>query len=143
VDWVRFVVGASIVSVTAHAIPDGARYNRDNVITTIACQDGSIVNVVYLANGDRSVSKEVYEVFCEGKVGRIDDFRGLELARDGKSRRTSARRDKGHAREIEVTLEAMRSGVGSPIPFEELIEVSSATIAVEEAIASGNPVLLG
>jgi hypothetical protein len=37
----------------------------------------------------------------------------------------------------------MRSGVGSPIPFEDLIEVSSATIAVEEAIASGNPVLLG
>ncbi len=71
-------------------------------------------------------------------------FVGLELARDGKSRRINERRDKGHAREIEVmTLEAIRSGVGSPTPFEELIEVSSATIAVEEAIATGNAVLLG
>ena len=71
-------------------------------------------------------------------------FVGLELARDGESRRINERRDKGHAREIEVmTLEAIRSGVGSPTPFEELIEVSSATIAVEEAIATGNAVLLG
>jgi hypothetical protein len=98
--------------------------------------------VVYLANGDRSVSKEVYEVFCEGKVGRIDDFCSLELAREGKSRRSNARCDKGHAREIEATLEATHSGGGSPIPFEELIEKSSATIAVEEAIASGSTVLL-
>ena len=35
-----------------------------------------------------------------------------------------------------MTLEAIRSVVGSPIPFEELIEVSSSTIAVEDAIGS-------
>ena len=142
VDWARFVVGTPIVSLTAHAIPDGARYNRDNVVTTISFQDGSIANVIYLSNGDRSVSKEQYEVFCEGKVGRIDDFRVLELARGGKSRCSKAKRDKGHAREIEVTLEAMRSSGGSPIPFEELIEVTSATIAVGESIAGGQAVRL-
>jgi len=75
VDWARFVVGASIMSVTGHAIPGGARYNRDNVVSAMAFQDGSIANVLNLANGDRSVSKEMYEVFCEGKVERIDDFR--------------------------------------------------------------------
>ncbi len=142
VDWARCVVGASVVSVTAYALPDGARYNRDNVVATLAFQDGSIANLVYLANGDRSIPKEQFEVFCDGKVGRIDDFRVLDLARDGKTRRTKARCDKGHAREIEVTLEAIRSGGPSPIPFEEILEVSSATIAVEEAIASGKAVSL-
>ena len=50
-------------------------------------QDGSIANISYLANGDRSVPKGQFEVFCEGKVARLEDFRTLELARDGKTQR--------------------------------------------------------
>ncbi len=142
VDWARCVVGAGVVSVSANGIPDGSRYNRDNVVATLTFQDGSIANILYLANGDRSVAKEHYEVFCEGKVGRIDDFRTLELASDGKTRRTKAGRDKGHQREIDLTLEAIRRGTGSPIPFEELLEVSGVTIAIEEAMGTGKPVAL-
>ena len=104
--------------------------------------NGSIANVLYLANGDRSVPKEQFEVFCAGKVGRIDDFCTLDLAHEGKTRRTKARRDKGHAREIELTLEAIRRGSCSPIPFEELVEVSEVTIAIEEAIGTGKSVSL-
>ena len=114
----------------------------DNVVATLRFQDGSIANIAYLANGDRSVPKEQFEVFCEGKVRRINDFCTLELARDGKTRRTRARRNKGHEQEIELTLEAIRQGGSSPIPFEELTEVSEATIAIEEAIASGEAVSL-
>ena len=103
VDWARCVVGCAMASVAANALPDGARYNRDNVVATLTFQDGSIANISYLANGDRAVPKEQFEVFCEGKVGRITDFCTLELARDGKTRRTKVRRDKGHEREIELT----------------------------------------
>jgi predicted dehydrogenase/threonine dehydrogenase-like Zn-dependent dehydrogenase len=142
VDWARCVVDRGMVSVAASALPDGVRYNRDNVVATLKFEDGSIANVSYLANGDRSVPKEHFEVFCEGKVGRINDFRTLELARDGKTRATKARRDKGHEREIEVTLEALRRGGCSPIPFEELMDVSAATFAIEEAIGSGEVISL-
>jgi predicted dehydrogenase len=137
VDWARCLVGCGISSVAANALPDGARYNRDNVVATLTFQDGSIATISYLANGDRAVPKEQFEVFCEGKVGRITDFCALELARGGKTRRTSAGQDKGHQREIEVTVDAMRRGGCSPIPFEELVEVSEATFAIEEAIGSG------
>jgi hypothetical protein len=130
------------VSVSANALPDGTRYNRDNVIAILAFQDGSIANLSYLANGDRSVAKEEFEVFCEGKVARISDFSTLELSSNGKSKRTKARRDKGHEREITATLEAIRSGGTSPIPFDELIEVSEATFAIEEAIGSGTTISL-
>jgi predicted dehydrogenase len=142
VDWAGCVVDRDMVSVTANALPDGTRYNRDNVVAILRFEDGSIATVAYLANGDRSIAKENFEVFCEGKVGRIHDFCSLELARDGNTRRTKARRDKGHEREIELTLEAIRQGGCSPIPFEELIEVSEATIAIEEAIGSGEAVSL-
>ncbi len=142
VDWARCVVGSGITSVAASALPDGARYNHDNVVATLTFQDGSIANISYLANGDRSVAKEHFEVFCEGKVGRITDFRTLELARGGKTRRTRSGQDKGHQREIELTVDAMRRGGCSPIPFEELVEVSEATFAIEEAIGSGKSISL-
>ncbi len=142
VDWARWVIGSPILSVTASALPDGTRYNRDNLVATLTFLDGSIASLSYLANGDRSVPKEQFEVFCEGKVGRITDFRVLELARDGRIRRTRARLDKGHKKQIYDTLNAIRRNGSSPIAFEELMEVSDATLAIEEAIGAGQAVWL-
>lgn len=142
VDWARAVVDRPIRTVSAHALPDGSRYNRDNLATTLSFADGSIANLSYLANGDKSVSKEYFEVFCEGGIGIISDFCALELSRGGKTVRTKARRDKGHNREVDLTLEAMRTGVPSPISFEQLVEVTYACFAVHESISSGQPVSL-
>jgi predicted dehydrogenase/threonine dehydrogenase-like Zn-dependent dehydrogenase len=142
VDWARAVVKRRIRTVTAHALPDGSRYNRDNVAATLSFGDGSIANLIYLANGDKSVPKEYFEVFCEGAVGIINDFRSLELTRDGIRTSAKGRRDKGHNREIQLTIEAMQSGGGSPIPFEELVEVTKACFAVHQSISTGQPVSL-
>jgi predicted dehydrogenase/threonine dehydrogenase-like Zn-dependent dehydrogenase len=142
VDWARSVIGAPIRTITATALPDGSRYNRDNIAVTLAFQDGSIANVLYLANGDKSVAKEYFEIFCEGRVAILHDFCALELTHNGKTSRTKARRDKGHRREIELTTEAIRKGESSPISFEELVEVSEACIAIHRAIATGERVSL-
>jgi len=140
VDWVRSVIGRPIQSVSARALPDGSRYNRDNIAVMLSFADGSIANLLYLANGDKAVSREYFEVFCEGAVAILDDFRILELTRDGKTTRAKSRRDKGHARELHLTLEAVRTGAPSPIAFEELLEVSRACFAVERAIGIGEAI---
>jgi len=36
VDWARAVVNRPVQTVTAHALPDGSRYNRDNVAATLS-----------------------------------------------------------------------------------------------------------
>ena len=134
VDWARAVVGCPIQTIVATALPDAGRYNRDNVTVIIAFEDGSVANLLYAANGDRSVAKEYFEVFCENSIARIDDFKALYLSRNGKTETLKGGRDKGHRREVELTVEAMRQGKAAPIPFEELIEVTKATFAIEEAI---------
>jgi polar amino acid transport system substrate-binding protein len=142
VDWVRAVTGSPIQQVSAFALPDGTRYNRDNVSVTLSFQDGSIANLLYLANGDKSVPKEYMEVFCQGCVARIDDFHSLELSQVGKTRSIKASGDKGHQREIELVVAAIRQNTECPIPFEEVMEVSQATLAVVASIESGQPVNL-
>jgi hypothetical protein len=64
----------------------------------------------------------------------------LELVRDGKIKVFRSRRDKGHQKEIALTLQAIRDGQTAPIPFEELVEVTCATFAIEESISSGKAV---
>ncbi|MFZ0761688.1 MAG: bi-domain-containing oxidoreductase [Candidatus Sulfotelmatobacter sp.] len=141
-DWMRCVVGSNIVSVYARAIPDGARYNRDNVAIMVSFADGSVGNILYLANGDKSLPKEYYELFCEGAVARLDDYHSLELFRGGKRRHIKCNRDKGHKRELDLTVDAMRDRQPPPIPFAELLEVSAASFAVLESLSLGMPVSL-
>jgi polar amino acid transport system substrate-binding protein len=136
VDWARAVIGSPIHAVTAAALPDGSRYTRDNVTSTVSFKDGSIANLVYVANGDRAVAKEYFEVFCSGGIARLDDFKTLHLSRGGKTETFKGKQDKGHRRELELTLEAMKHGAAPPISFEQLIEVTEATFAIEEAIAT-------
>jgi predicted dehydrogenase/threonine dehydrogenase-like Zn-dependent dehydrogenase len=136
VDWARWLVGLPICSISADALPDGSRYNRDNVAASLTFADGSIANLIYVANGDPSVPKEHFEVFCAGSVARLDDFQSAELISNGKVERIRSRKDKGHRSELEATLDAMKSGRGAPIPFEQIIEVSEATFSIAESVAT-------
>ncbi len=142
IDWARAVVGCPMQSLTAAALPDSGRYSRDNVTVTISFEDGSVANLLYLSNGDRVVAKEHFEVFCAGSIARLDDFKSLHLSHGGKTQTSKGGPDKGHRRELELTIDAMLHGKESPIPFTELIEVTEATFAVEEAIRRGDKVYL-
>jgi polar amino acid transport system substrate-binding protein len=142
VDWARSVIGFPIQSVSASGLPNGSQFAADNVAVTLKFADGSVANLLYLANGDRSIPKEFFEVFCQGAIARLDDFRTLELARDGKVQKFKSLQDKGHHGELQVTIEAIRDGKPSPIPFEELVEVTEATFLVEQAVATGEVIQL-
>ena len=135
VDFITFLVGDSPISVTAHALPDNGKYREDNVSMTFAFPDGSIGVVDYLANGDKSFPKERVEVFCGGMVAVLDDFRVLQIVRDGekKEERLSAQ-DKGWVNEWKVFAKAVREGGAPPIPYEQLIGVTEATFGALESL---------
>jgi predicted dehydrogenase/threonine dehydrogenase-like Zn-dependent dehydrogenase len=142
IDWARAVVGCPMRTMTAAALPDAGRYSQDNVTVTIRFEDGSVANLLYLANGDRAVGKEYFEVFCGSGIARLDDFKTLILSRNGKTETLKSGRDKGHRRELEVTVEAMKRDRDAPIPFDELVEVTEATFAIKDAIRTQRTVSL-
>lgn len=142
VDWARAVIGSPIHSVAATGLPNATRYASDNVAVALKFADGSVANLLYLTNGDRSVPKEFFEVFCQGAIARLDDFRTLELARNGKVQKFKGTQDKGHRQELRLTVEAIQCGKPSPIPFEELVEVSDATLLVQQSLARGEAIPL-
>jgi predicted dehydrogenase/threonine dehydrogenase-like Zn-dependent dehydrogenase len=134
VDFSRTLVNSPVETAWARALPDNSVYNRDNLVANLSFEDGSMANIVYVANGDKAVPKEFFEVFCGGSIARLDDFRVLELVRNGRARKFKSKRDKGHQRELELTVEAISKNDPAPIPFKELVEVTEATFRIAEAI---------
>jgi polar amino acid transport system substrate-binding protein len=140
VDWARFVVGVPIRKVLTATLSDGGRYNRDNVAATLIFTDGSIANLLYLANGDPGVPKEYFEVFCQGRVARLENFESLQLIRDQKTKRLKSNLDKGHRRELQLTLRAMRSGTEAPIAFGEIMEVMEVTLSIAQSATASQSI---
>lgn len=134
VDLLTYLVGAAPVSVSARALPDNGKYREDNVSMTFTFPDGSLGVVDYLANGDKSFPKERVEVFCGGMVAVLDDFRTLEVVRDGR-RKTErlAGQDKGHVNEMQALVSALHSGT-PPIAYADVMGVTKATFAAVESI---------
>ena len=134
IDLITFLVGAAPISVSTHALSDNGKYREDNVSMTFTFPDGSIGVVDYLANGDKSFPKERAEFFCGGQIAVLDDYVSLTTVKDGKKNVKSGAQDKGWRREMEIFAKAIREGGQPPIPYEQLIGVTTATFAVVESM---------
>jgi predicted dehydrogenase/NADPH:quinone reductase-like Zn-dependent oxidoreductase len=144
VDFLTYLVEAPLIEVQARSLSNPGKYSNDNVISSLRFADGSQATISYLANGDRSYSKERLEVFGGGRVAVLEDFRRLETVKQGRKKvsRSLMRQDKGHRAEWEAYVSALRSGKDSPISFAEIVNTMSATFALEESRSSGIPIAI-
>jgi len=144
VDFLCFLTNSSPVEVETRSLPNPGRYSNDNIVCSLRFANGSQGTISYLANGDKSFSKERIEIFGGGTVAVLEDFRRLELIRAGKKRvlRSLLRQDKGHAGEWEAFVVAIRTGAQSPIPLREVLTTTLATFALEESRSAGKPVVI-
>jgi len=144
VDFMTYIAGALPVKVWSQVLPNGATYCDDNLAATLQFSNGSIGSVLYVANGDKSLPKERFEVFSGGKAAVLDDFRRLELRQNGrvKLHRSLLRQDKGHRNGWRAFSEAVANNQPSPIGIAEIATTSLATFAAMKSAHSGEPVSL-
>jgi len=142
VDFLSFLVGSSPTVVAARGLPNPGKYADDNVIVSLQFADGSQGTITYVANGDKSYSKERVEVFGGGAVAVLEDFRRLELVRHGRKRvfRSFWRQDKGHVGEWRLFAKGIRCGKEAPIPFDEIVASTLSTLRVAESRSLGEHV---
>lgn len=127
VDLLLHLIGAPITTVQSSQIRANSAMAvfDDKVTVTLRFADGSIGTVHYFANGHKSFAKERLEVFCAGRVVRLDNFkRMVGFGWPGFSSMNLWRQDKGHRQEIAAVVRAMASHDVAPIPFEELRNVA-------------------
>jgi predicted dehydrogenase len=141
IDLLMFLAGSPVLEIEARGLGTTSRYSADNVLVNLRFANGSVGTISYLANGDRSFSKERIEVFGGGSTAVLDDFRRMDLVRNGRREgvRSWLRQDKGHKAEWAAFVDGIRSQGNCPIPFEELLGSSLATLRAEASRALGKP----
>ena len=136
VDLVRYLVGQPIVGVTATSTRDQSGVPIDDEVTiTLRFSDGSMGTVHYLSSGHKSLSKERVEVYVDGKVLQMDNFRSLTgYGWAGLNTMKLSKQDKGHNAEVAAVIQSVKAGTGSPIPWNEIVEVTNAVFDAVDQI---------
>lgn len=145
VDLLRYIVDRPIVAVTATQLGDapGVESREDKMVINLEFADGSLGTIQYLANGHRSFCKERLEVFSEGRILALDNFRrltGYGFANFKKQNLWS--QDKGRDAELDDFISAVTKGGSQLMPAAEIWNVTEATFAAVESAASGRRVEL-
>ncbi len=130
IDLLRFFAGSGIASSEIVRMDNKI---GDTVTIQLGFRDGSIGTIHYFANGNRRFPKERLEIFAGQKVLQLDNFKTLKgYGFKGFRKMKLWRQDKGHRNEIKAFIDAVRDGKPSPIPFEEIVEVTKITLELSE-----------
>ena len=142
IDFMHFLTGSAITRIsTAVQRPATGPGLQDTVAVQMEFADGSVGSVCYFANGTKSFPKERCEIFFDGQIIQIDNFKkshgygGPKLSNGWLSGM-----DKGHNDQFAELVKAIKSGSEPPISFDETVHVMKATFAAIESIRTGTSV---
>ncbi|MDA8168356.1 MAG: bi-domain-containing oxidoreductase [Nitrospiraceae bacterium] len=121
---------------------ESSRQFRDCLSVILKMDNGAVANILYAANGDKSFPREEVQVFAGGSVCVIDNFKNVRFFAGGGRRKTKwgLSVDRGYAEELRAVRNALKEGRPAPIDFRSIAATTAATFAIEESLASGQPV---
>jgi predicted dehydrogenase len=137
IDLARFFVNAPLSSLQVKTA--AAEHVVDDMASMqLGFADGSLASIRYLSNGHRAFPKERVELFADGMVIRIDNWRRMRAwGVGGLTTRLPHGQDKGHAALAAAFVRAVRGEGPLPIPLDEILEVSRWAIRAGELAMRG------
>ena len=143
IDLLSYIAGSSVVTVSSVMVRGGTAVYSDKMSIILGFADGSVGTVNYFANGSKRYPKETLEVFSDGRVLRMDNFRVTRgYGFKGFKKFKTSRQDKGHKREIATFIDRIVSGGEPLIPFEQLMNITRASFEAVESARTGKSLSL-
>ena len=132
------LTGAKAANVSAQPVSASGRQWRrnDNFVATVGYADGSVCSLTYTAMGERGYPKERMEVFADGKVLSLDDYKLLEVAGARGAGWRSIAQNKGQLEELEALAACLRGGAPWPISLEEQLDATRVSLEVERRLCA-------
>ena len=136
-DLIVYLTGSKIKSVCMNALGKNPLENTDNASILLKMENGSTGVINYFSNGTKSYSKERLEVFSQEKILIMDNFiKTTGYGTKGFSK-LKTKQDKGHKKQFGSIVESIKQGDISLIPYEELFNVTKASIASIQSLKEG------
>lgn len=135
-DLFNFLTETEVRDVRALSItPRGKQWSRnDNFVAIISYEDGSVCTLTYTAQGNSSFPKEQMEVFADGTVISMSDFKSVSIAGAKRSGWKSDTAQKGQFEELQAVADTLRRGAQWPISLEQQIQATRISFDVEKQI---------
>jgi len=137
VDLMRHLAGAPIIDVQARSVggDQAGATPEDKASITLAFADGSLGTLHYFANGAKSFPKERLEIFTDGRILQLDNYRKLSgHGWAGFNKMSSWGRDLGQRACAAAFVQAVEQGGPAPIPFAELFDVAKHVIEADRRL---------
>lgn len=130
-DLFQYFVGAPVEAVRATPITPQTEHilAGDNIVVTLHYTDGSVATLLYTALGAPDFGKEYMELYADGKVLVLDDYRALRVYGTAAKGWAASAQDKGHLEELRVFAQSCKSELSSPslADFAEVTRISMIT----------------
>ncbi len=135
-DLFNALTGAKPVSVNAESVnPSGKQWlKNDNFVATVKYSDGSVCSLTYTALGSKDHPKERMDIYCDGMVISMDDYKSLEVSGLEKKGWSSPTMQKGQMEELEALVDCLGKGAEWPISLEQQLAATQISFDVEAAI---------
>lgn len=135
-DVFNYLTGAGVSKVEATPIGGYSRQwkSNDNFSATVAYDDGSVCNLIYTALGHTAYPKERMDIFGEGKVISMDDYRSLSVIGTKGADWRSQTPEKGQLDEFRSLADCLRKNKPWPISLEQQISATRISHRVEDAL---------
>jgi predicted dehydrogenase len=144
IDLLSYIAESPVVSVAAFQMEKGVAVKEDKMSIALRFEDGSVGTVNYFGNGSKQYPKETMEIFSDGRVLRMDNFRKTEGYGFGKFKRFKTRaQDKGHEVQFGAFVDRVIEGGEPLISMNELVNVTLASFAAMTSASEGRMVHLG
>ncbi len=135
-DFFTYLTGSRVARVQALAAsPRTSNYSaHDNFVATISFADGSLCTLTYTALGSKNHPKEEAEIFVDGQVITLSDYKRLSLVGVRTVTQELKQADKGHHEELADFARAIQEGGDWPIPFWQQVQATEIALQVEELL---------
>lgn len=135
-DLFTALTNSKVVACNVQCLKPGGHYysQRDNFVVTLSFADGSVATLTYTALGSSNAPKEQMDVFVDGKVVSLTDYKRLTIT-GTKSAVTETRIiEKGQKEELEAFARAIREGGAWPIPLWQQVQATEIACDVEDVM---------
>ncbi len=134
-DLFNFFTESEVESIEGKSItPHTEQYaGNDNFTATIKYRDGSVCNLIYTALGAKEYPKEEMEIYFDGKIIRMSDYKKLDIFGGRYKGMEMKTAEKGHMEELKAFTEAIKDK-REAIPLWQQVQATEISFEVEELL---------
>lgn len=134
IDLFNYLTDSKAESISVNQItPKTDHVSRtDNCVITVKYEDGSVCTLTYTGQGSKEYGKEHFELFVDGAVIVMDDYKALKGYGIKLNEIKTTGSEKGQFEELEAFYEAITHGDGHPIPIWQMEQATKLSMIAQE-----------